>query len=566
LIAQTKARQLGLNIRKAADASALQLSLPNNIAAKGLANPGAYMPLAAARGSAASIFGGTSGISTYGIPRFMLPQDLHPSSIAYKLGASQEHLSQTLVQQQNLEANRMARQAGNVEIQKLALTAAQGMAEEGEMRSPSRVTKQKGAQLVQGAVQGIQEGVDDARKAGAQLGAAVTQGVSQSGRTNRRSGSEGNLIYVDGRGYVSEGQLARDTALANAPMYGPQMATKGEQFKAKFNKYGIASSISNMKNMPKEQLAGNIRNKSFGASGLLGLLSVILPGAMGEMAGMGSIATTVGGFMGGSIAKGTQSILSKTTFDGVLRVAGIFKKFIPVLGTVLTAYELFDTIVTPLIRKNADAYNAIADTLTVTQDKLDKVNNFFGTEIKLNGLRSQNAVVSSGNQTTGQATIAQQFRNSQEFKDTYGKTAETLKNLSNQEVRFALKSLAIDLTGTGMVKEQVQAIIDAIKLEAGKESIVINPKSFEINKDTSSAFMNGVRNALQEFQRNFNTENNNVNNPIFAYINAESIAKAGASVSEFSSLLNGLVGQYQIGKIPSYKDMMKHINIDEISQ
>ena len=561
-IAQTKARQLGLNIRKAADASALQLALPNNVAARGFANQGAYMPLAAARNSAASIFGGTSGISTYGIPRFMLPQNLHPSSNAYKLGTSQEHLSQTLVQQQNLEANRLARQAGKVEAGKLTIAAAQGMAEEGQMRSPSRVTKQKGAQLVQGAVQGMQEGVDDVRRAGTQLGQAAAQGVSQSGRVagqgSRRASSEGNLIFIPGQGYVSEGQIARDQALANAPMIGPREGTRLEKFKAGMN---AGSIYRNIQGADQDKLAGGIRNKAFGASGALAVGSMVVPGEAGQMMGVASMLTSFGGMGAGGIAKGLKALDLST-----LKLAFKFGKFIPYLGVAIAAFEAFDTLIIPMIRKNADAFNAISDTLSITQEKIKGINDFFGTEIQLTGIRQ--SVVASGSQSEEQATIAQQFQKSEQFKSTYQESAQKMKSLSNAEFKRAMQIMATDLFGQGMEKDLVKAIIDSIAIEAKKSSVSIAPELFSLdnpqtkdlmNKNIKSVLSNAASSA-KKLQGQFDASG--TGNLLEAgtgkydefwlaptLSDPEDIAKFKSGISEIGSYMSALSGQFENGTI-----------------
>ena len=532
--AQTEAKKLKLNIRNAADSSTLQAALPGNIAAKGLANPGAYMPQSYPRNAAASIFGGTSGISKYGIPRFMLSEGLHPSSTAYRLGTSQEHLSQTLVQQQNLEANRIARQTGKVEVQKLALSAAQGMAEEGQMRSPSRVTKQKGKELVQGAVAGLQEGIDDVKRAGTQLGQAAAQGISQSGRVagqgGSRSSSDGNLIFLPGQGYVSEGQIARDQALANAPMIGPREGTKAE--KRGFTTAGRGGKISNLfsnigntaGNSIKTMSQGKFQGRMFGASMIAGLGSMV-GGPVGEVSGALSTPLAIAGMF--------------PKLQGVLGgIVGGLTKFIPVIGTALVAWQLWDQVAVPLIRKNADAYEAITSTLSVTQDKLTKVNNFFGTEGKLIGLAT--ATVGLAGQNKKQASIAEQFRQSEDFKTTYQETANKLKNLSSQEVKRTMQGLGEQLVGSGFGVDAAQAIVEAILLESGKKDVKIDFGSFDLGEKTKESLTKDLSMTFELYKNNFEST---------GFFNSEQVAKTEASISQIAAAINAVSGQFELGII-----------------
>jgi TP901 family phage tail tape measure protein len=410
----------------------------------------------------------------------------------------------------------------------------QGVKDSTKQASPSKEAHTAGANIGKGAIQGIQSQVDDAKKAGTQVGTAAAQGVSQSGRTNRRSGSEGNLIYVDGRGYVSEGQLARDQALANAPMIGPREGTRLEKLKAGMNANSI---YRNIQKADTDKLAGGIRNKAFGASGALALGSMVVPGEAGQMMGMASMLTSFSGMGAGTVAKGMK-LLSVNTIGLGLK----FLKFVPYVGAAVTAFEIFDKAIVPLIRKNADAFDAISDTLNITKDKIKGINDFFGTDIKATGIR--NTTIVSGSQTTTQATAAQQFQQSQQFKDIYQESAQKMKNLSDTEFKTAMQFMATDLFGQGMDKELVTAIIDAIAIEAKKSRVSLAPELFSLDNPETKALMekniNNVFNTISEIS------NRNANVGIMA---PEDSAKIKASQAQIASYMSSLSGQFANGTI-----------------
>jgi TP901 family phage tail tape measure protein len=292
------------------------------------------------------------------------------------------------------------------------------------------------------------------------------------------------------------------------------------------------------------------RGKMFGASMGLGMASMFLPPELSQVTQVASMVTGFAGMfedMGPKIGK------------LLIKFADPLKRLIPGIGAAVIAFEIFDKVIVPAVRKNADAYAAITDSLSLTKDKIDKINSFFGSDIKLGGLRT--AVIGSVGQTGTQATASEQFRKSQEFKDTYGESAGKLKNLSNTEVRSALQALGTDLIGSGMLKEQVQAIIDAIKTEAGKTSLIIDPKTFEINMKEGSSFLTGVKQSISQFRKNFNEKNSN---PITAWFNAEQVEKSKAGAAELGSYINGLSGQLENGLITGkeYNDRWKEINIE----
>jgi hypothetical protein len=108
--AQTKAKELSLNLKTAADATKLSEALPGNIIAKNAATPGPFSARSKPRQAAVLSQSGAAGIGTYGIPRFMLPADIDPKSLSNKLSTSQEHFSTTNVQEANLRTQAKIRQ------------------------------------------------------------------------------------------------------------------------------------------------------------------------------------------------------------------------------------------------------------------------------------------------------------------------------------------------------------------------------------------------------------------------------------------------------------------------
>jgi TP901 family phage tail tape measure protein len=182
--AQNEARRLGLNVKNAADATALAGKLPNNIVAQSITKPGNFQGLSKARGAGISMFGGAAGLPQYGIPRFMLTPGIAPASPAYLAGTSQEHFGQTKQEQAARAANREQRiklrvgtNLGKQTAQHLVNGLEQGLRAELQSASPSKRMQKIGQDAGRGLIIGAQEYVDDARVAGQQIGVAATQGV-----------------------------------------------------------------------------------------------------------------------------------------------------------------------------------------------------------------------------------------------------------------------------------------------------------------------------------------------------------------------------------------------------
>lgn len=420
-------------------------------------------------------------------------------------------------------------------------------------KSPSKEAFDAGANIGKGAIQGIQSSVDDAKRAGTQVGLAVATGATtaaatQSRRSPRRSQSRGNLVYVDGRGYVDEGTLqqeAFDAQFIPAGNYdrpaGPNLPGKGDRLRDRFSKLGVANSLSRIRDMDRQELAGKITSRSFGAGTALSLGSMFVPGIAGQVMGYAGMASMFAPMFSSKIAGGAQKLLQGTD---LIKLAGKFTKLIPYVGAAVIAFEVFDKAIVPMIKKNADSYEAVSKTLQMTQDRMKTINDFFGTDIKLKGISASN--ISQGGETGVQGSISEQFRQSQQFKDVYQETATKLKNLSDIEVKKTLQALTSNLFGQAMEKDQVKAIIDAIKTEAGKSSVKIDFESFKIDNGKNSNFTKGIQTAILDFKNTFSA---NDKNPIFAYFNAENVAKAGAAASQLGSYIDALSASYQNGAI-----------------
>jgi TP901 family phage tail tape measure protein len=223
----------------------------------------------------------------------------------------------------------------------------------------------------------------------------------------------------------------------------------------------------------------------------------------GALGGLGMAASLGGNMMGGDIGNTLANVgnaafiadvgrsfipagaKAKLATFGVEKLLPILKNLAPMflkLGLVLTvattAYEIF----TANAKKQAEISKAVVDTLSMSKDKLDKVNEFFGTDAQLSGIRTLS--VAGEGQTGKQASLAEQFRTSDQFKSLYGDQANQLRGATDKQFAITMQSLALDLYGQGVGAEQVQIIVDAIKKEAQKTNVVIKFKDLTLDTET----------------------------------------------------------------------------------
>ena len=305
------------------------------------------------------------------------------------------------------------------------------------------------------------------------------------------------------------------------------------------------------------------QGKMFGASMGLGMASMFLPPELGQIAQAGAMASGVAGMFKSAGPK---------LGDALFKFGKPLIRLIPYVGAAVVAFEVFDKAIVPMIRKNADAYKAITDTLSITQEKLDKINSFFGTDAKLAGIRATVAV--TGDQTKEQGTIAQQFQQTQEFKDLYQESAQRMGKLSDQEFKRAMEAYSVDLFGMGYEAEAVKAIIDAIAIEAKKTSVSIAPELFSLDDPKARQLMDKNINSIisdtnqqikdlesqvksttgskftsEDLKKTLSGEYDNLS----LFVSPEIVEKLKANTAQIGSYISALGAQFQNGTL-SAKD------------
>ena len=208
--AQTHARNLGLDIKKADDAVALSQAIPNNKLAAGASTPGNFQSMSRVRQAAGSIFGGSGMTGLLGIPRFMISKKSKPSDPAYLAATSQEHFSQTPESKANLEKQLSLRKAAKGNVDALAEETAKAQ----RSSSPAERAAELGDDWAKGYAQGIDRSASQAARASGEM-------VDQTFKvTDKRSSQASGMI---GGGLPANPQAAQ--AMIDA-QYGPQQPAK----------------------------------------------------------------------------------------------------------------------------------------------------------------------------------------------------------------------------------------------------------------------------------------------------------------------------------------------------
>jgi TP901 family phage tail tape measure protein len=277
------------------------------------------------------------------------------------------------------------------------------------------------------------------------------------------------------------------------------------------------------------RVGGKFRTKAFGASMGLGMASMFLPGQLAQVAQAGSAISGVGGMFEKA---GPQ------LGDFLIKFGKPLSRLIPVLGASVLAFEVFDKAILPTLKKNADSYEAISESLNLTKEKIDGINRFFGTEGKVTGIAA--ATLGASGQNKEEASLSQQFRETEEFKANFQESASKLKELSDSEIARFARAQGAQLVGSGYDVEAAKAIVGAILLEAGKTDVKVDFASFDLGERTKGSIEKDVAASINVYKSNFQK---------VSLFDFEAKAKTKAAVSEVSALLNGLSGQFELGVI-----------------
>jgi TP901 family phage tail tape measure protein len=479
--AQTKAKELSLNIKKGADATALAEALPNNIVANAAATPGAYGSRSKARQAAVMGQSGTAGIETYGIPRFMLPTNVDPQSKSSKLSTSQEHFSTTRIQEANLATqSKLREQAKNDATEYKKGTQQAGLTdlyvESRDRKSPHRLA--------------AQDGKDDANA----YNNASTTTVRKGPRRATRPQGPGTTLSQ-----VAAGMPASPQVLAAGQQQLNNMRQSSERL-SKMNNAIMGGTFALTSLAGAGTMAGgtigSLSSQVMKYSGLLfGLMSVTQLLTQTKILELAKSRASAAGMLVGNVA--TQKMaFNSTLFSGgikkllpnLLNFGKIIARFLGPVGLVISglllakgALDLFNKAK----EKERMATEGLADAMTMTTDKVKFLGGMLGQTTTARA--GSGATISANQLTATERTKVDELRGSKEFLDKYKKDIEAIKTATVGEAQIAFNAIALDLGGQGFSKDAVKTYIDALGEEAGKTEVSLKFKGIDLSTEEGKA-------------------------------------------------------------------------------
>jgi TP901 family phage tail tape measure protein len=207
------------------------------------------------------------------------------------------------------------------------------------------------------------------------------------------------------------------------------------------------------------------------------------------------------------------------------------------------------------------AIEGLADAATLTENKVKTLGEFFGVVPTKTPFESGLPQIVG---TPTQRSAIQQLRESEGFQRDFKTDIGVLRGATNAEAAGVFKSIAIGLQGRGFATEQIQTIIDALRTEAGKTSVVLDVKSLtlgtkggrenlektaaQIAKDFTTAFATGFeKDMVLEGQKGEGGQSVGWVQKLIPTKELQKQTKFAAA--QFNSLLSGISGAFANGAI-----------------
>jgi hypothetical protein len=387
--------------------------------------------------------------------------------------------------------------------------------------SPSREAYEAGENIGKGALQGIESTIDDARKVGRKSRRVIGTPNGAGGFNISRPGQNQSSRIADSprtrtpRRASREGDLEmrqRETALAQRELTTSvtDATTKTRSFTAGLRNVSyVVSGLSGVALMFGSQL-GDLGNVIFGASMAVSALTTAaeINAATGfiSLGKMAEGAKGVTGFLGRMVNIGGKAVMTLGRFAG----------WIGLIATAIFGVVSLVNYINEQKEKERAKIEGLGDAATLTKTKLEALGSFFGKPV------TNNAVENIGTFGAGVEPMSaekrnevQDLRENEDFQKEFGKDIKRLSTATKQEAIKTFQTISLTLFSQGYAKEQIQTVIDALKIEAGKTNVKFEVASIDVTtKQGATNFKQSANDMVDQFNRALATGKKTVKVPV----------------------------------------------------
>ena len=347
----------------------------------------------------------------------------------------------------------------------------EGAVKEAKVASPSRETEMVGANIAQGFIIGAENYVDDARRVGEKLGSGMVQTASGLFVPGTATGNAGGTAKVSS---VPLSQIAE------------KARTNRERLLAMQQQRSLAAMNQRMDRLNKAFMSGTFALSALSgvasmAGGNLGKFSEIIFQITGPLFALSSIIQLLSG----------QKIL------GLIQGLGALK--LGLIGAGIIALGIGIKLTNDARKKELEYINGLSNAMKTTTDQVKTLGDFFGVVPTKLPFENRNREIVGRTTRSARDTL----RADAGFQKQFAPTIKTLSTSTAEQARLAFTSLALNLKAQGFATEQVQTIIDALREEAGKTSVVLDVKSLNFSEESIQGLQTQIAGLLVQFSKDF---------------------------------------------------------------
>jgi hypothetical protein len=217
------------------------------------------------------------------------------------------------------------------------------------------------------------------------------------------------------------------------------------------------------------------------AGGNLGKFSQILFQISGPMFALSSILQLLTG----------KKIVSLLVALGGLKLG--------LIAAGITALGIGIKLTNDARKRELEYINGLSNAMKTTTSQVKTLGDFFGVVPTKLPFENRNREIVRRDTRTARDRL----REDASFQKEFAPTIKTLSTSTAEQAKLAFTSLALNLKAQGFATEQVQTIIDSLREEAGKTSVVLDVKSLNFSEESIKGLQTQIAGLLVQFSKDF---------------------------------------------------------------
>ena len=340
-----------------------------------------------------------------------------------------------------------------------------GVVDRAKVASQSKETEMVGESIAQGFIVGAEGYIDDAKIVGSKLGSGMVQTASglfvPGGTTGKQPPKSTSAVNIGD--IAAKARMNRETLLST------------QQQKR-----------TSVMNQRMDKLNKGFMSGTFALSALSGIASM----AGGNLGKFSNILFQISGPL-----FALSSVIQLLTGNKIISIISKFKLGFGLVSAGLLLGVGIIKLSNDARKRELEYINGLSNAMKTTTEQVKTLGNFFNVIPTKLPFENRNREIVNKNVRSARDRLKEDTA----FQKQFAPTIKTLSKSTAQEAQIAFTSLALNLKAQGFATEQVQTIIDALREEAGKTSVVLDVKSLDFSAESIKQLQSQITPLLLNF-------------------------------------------------------------------